>query len=159
MSTRRAPTPPNGRAPWACSRAPASGNSPTSTRTTTGCSARTRTPTATVRRSRSSPTGTCGSSSSTTTSWRPSNAPRTAGLVEYATAEVPASVAASRPLRVLMETFSDAVHLRNDLFSYQREVEQEGELSNGVLVLETFFGCGTQEAADTVNDILTSRLH
>ncbi|MER7407500.1 germacradienol/geosmin synthase Cyc2 [Streptomyces sp. NPDC000070] len=86
-------------------------------------------------------------------------APWSAGLVEYATAEVPASVARSRPLRVLMETFSDAVHLRNDLFSYQREVEDEGENSNGVLVLETFFGCTTQEAADTVNDVLTSRLH
>ncbi|MGV9252435.1 germacradienol/geosmin synthase Cyc2 [Streptomyces sp. NPDC003697] len=86
-------------------------------------------------------------------------APWSAGLVEYATAEVPASVAGSRPLRVLMETFSDAVHLRNDLFSYQREVEDEGELSNGVLVLERFFGCTTQEAADTVNDVLTSRLH
>ncbi|MFD7402209.1 germacradienol/geosmin synthase Cyc2 [Streptomyces sp. NPDC059866] len=86
-------------------------------------------------------------------------APWSSGLVEYATAEVPVSVAGSRPLRVLMETFSDAVHLRNDLFSYQREVEDEGELSNGVLVLETFFGCTTQEAADTVNDILTSRLH
>ncbi|MCT7356396.1 terpene synthase family protein [Streptomyces sp. 15-116A] len=85
-------------------------------------------------------------------------APWSAGLVEYATAEVPAAVADSRPLRVLMETFSDAVHLRNDLFSYQREVEDEGELSNGVLVLETFFGCTTQEAADTVNDVLTSRL-
>ncbi|MGX9884393.1 germacradienol/geosmin synthase Cyc2 [Streptomyces sp. NPDC002276] len=86
-------------------------------------------------------------------------APWSAGLVEYATAEVPVSVAGSRPLRVLMETFSDGVHLRNDLFSYQREVEEEGENSNGVLVLETFFGCTTQEAADTVNDVLTSRLH
>ncbi|MFF8450963.1 germacradienol/geosmin synthase Cyc2 [Streptomyces leeuwenhoekii] len=86
-------------------------------------------------------------------------APWSAGLVEYATAEVPARVAGTRPLRVLMETFSDAVHLRNDLFSYQREVEDEGELSNGVLVLETFFGCSTQQAADMVNDILTSRLH
>ncbi|MFK4108455.1 germacradienol/geosmin synthase Cyc2 [Streptomyces sp. NPDC002176] len=86
-------------------------------------------------------------------------APWSAGLVEYATAEVPAAVAESRPLRVLMETFSDGVHLRNDLFSYQREVEEEGENSNGVLVLEKFFGCTTQEAAETVNDVLTSRLH
>ncbi|MFD9445093.1 germacradienol/geosmin synthase Cyc2 [Streptomyces sp. NPDC060006] len=86
-------------------------------------------------------------------------APWSAGLVEYATAEIPEQVARSRPLRVLMETFSDGVHLRNDLFSYQREVEEEGELSNGVLVLETFFGCTTQQAAETVNDILTSRLH
>ena len=56
------------------------------------------------------------------------------------------------------DTFSDAVHLRNDLFSYQREVEEEGELSNGVLVFERFLGCDTQQAADAVNDLLTSRL-
>ncbi|MER7175801.1 terpene synthase family protein [Streptomyces mesophilus] len=85
-------------------------------------------------------------------------APWSAQLVEYVTAEVPASVAASRPLRVLMDTFSDAVHLRNDLFSYQREIEEEGELSNGVLVLETFLGCTTQEAADAVNELITSRM-
>lgn len=87
-------------------------------------------------------------------------APWSAGLVEYAAqAEVPAAVAASRPLRVLKDTFSDGVHLRNDLFSYQREIEEEGELSNGVLVLETFLGCTTQQAAESVNDLLTSRLH
>lgn len=86
-------------------------------------------------------------------------APWSAGLVEYAAAaEVPDGVAASRPLLVLRDTFADAVHLRNDLFSYQREVEDEGELSNGVLVLETFLGCGTQEAAERVNDLLTSRM-
>ncbi|GGV34769.1 germacradienol/geosmin synthase [Streptomyces longisporoflavus] len=86
-------------------------------------------------------------------------APWSAGLVEYATgAEVPPAVAGSRPLRVLKESFSDAVHLRNDLFSYQREIEDEGELSNGVLVLEKFLRCTTQEAADAVNDLLTSRM-
>ncbi|MFI9722099.1 germacradienol/geosmin synthase [Streptomyces sp. NPDC052396] len=86
-------------------------------------------------------------------------APWSAGLVEFAaSAEVPAAVSCSRPLRVLRDTFADAVHLRNDLFSYQRETEDEGELSNGVLVLETFLGCTTQEAADAVNDLLTSRL-
>ncbi|MFJ7068177.1 germacradienol/geosmin synthase [Streptomyces sp. NPDC101115] len=86
-------------------------------------------------------------------------APWSAGLVEYAAgAEVPEQVAHSRPLRVLRDAFSDAVHLRNDLFSYQREVEDEGENSNGVLVLEKFLGCSTQEAADAVNDLLTSRL-
>jgi germacradienol/geosmin synthase len=86
-------------------------------------------------------------------------APWSAGLVEYAAgAEVPDRVAASRPLRVLRDAFSDAVHLRNDLFSYQREVEDEGENSNGVLVLEKFLGCTTQEAANAVNDLLTSRL-
>ncbi|MFI6085594.1 germacradienol/geosmin synthase [Streptomyces sp. NPDC051217] len=87
-------------------------------------------------------------------------APWSAGLIEYAAgAEVPPAIADSRPMRVLRDSFSDGVHLRNDLFSYQREIEEEGELSNGVLVLETFLGCTTQEAADAVNDLLTSRLH
>ena len=86
-------------------------------------------------------------------------APWSAGLVEHAVgAEVPDVIAASRPMRVLRDTFADGVHLRNDLFSYQREIEDEGELSNGVLVLETFLGCTTQQAADAVNDLLTSRL-
>lgn len=86
-------------------------------------------------------------------------APWSAGLVEYAAgAEVPEAVADERALRVLRDAFSDAVHLRNDLFSYQREVEDEGENSNGVLVLERFLECSTQEAAEAVNDLLTSRL-
>ena len=87
-------------------------------------------------------------------------APWSANLVEHAVgAEVPAEIAASRPMKVLRDTFSDGVHLRNDLFSYQREVEIEGELANCVLVFEKFLGCGTQQAADAVNDLITSRLH
>ncbi|QES47542.1 Geosmin synthase [Streptomyces venezuelae] len=85
-------------------------------------------------------------------------APWSAGLVEYVSAEVPARVAHSRPLAVLRDAFADAVHIRNDIFSYRREVADEGELSNAVLVLETFLGCSTQEAADASNDLLTSRL-
>jgi len=86
-------------------------------------------------------------------------APWSANLIEHACdAEVPAVIAASRPMEVLRDTFADAVHLRNDLFSYQREVHDEGELSNGVLVLERFLGCTAQQAADRVNDLLTSRL-
>ncbi|MFJ3978100.1 germacradienol/geosmin synthase [Streptomyces sp. NPDC090021] len=85
-------------------------------------------------------------------------APWSAGLVEYVAAEVPARVAHSRPLGVLRDAFSDAVHIRNDLFSYEREVTDEGELSNAVLVLETFLGCTTQEAAEVAGDLLTSRL-
>jgi germacradienol/geosmin synthase len=86
-------------------------------------------------------------------------APWSANLVEHACgAEVPAPIAATRPLRVLCDTFADAVHLRNDIFSYQRETEQEGEVNNGVLVFERFLGLGPQQAADAVNDLLTSRL-
>lgn len=87
-------------------------------------------------------------------------APWSANLVEHAAGvEVPAAIAALRPMRVLRDTFADGVHLRNDLFSYQREVEDEGELANCVLVIERFLGVSTQEAAEVVNDLLTSRLH
>jgi len=86
-------------------------------------------------------------------------APWSANLVEVAVgAEVPDSVARTRPMRVLKDTFADAVHLRNDVFSYQREVEEEGENANMVLVLETALGCTTQEAAEATNDLISSRM-
>ncbi|GAA3441380.1 germacradienol/geosmin synthase [Planomonospora venezuelensis] len=87
-------------------------------------------------------------------------APWSAALVEHAAgAELPARLTAGRPVRVLTESFADAVHLRNDLFSYEREVRQEGELSNCVLVCERFFDCDTRRAVEITNDLLTSRLH
>jgi germacradienol/geosmin synthase len=90
---------------------------------------------------------------------RVGGAPWSANLVEFAVgAEIPARFARTRPLEVLADTFADAVHLRNDLFSYQREVQEEGENSNAVLVFERFLDYPTQQAADLVNDLLTSRL-
>lgn len=90
---------------------------------------------------------------------RVGGAPWSANLVECAVgAEIPEGVVDTRQLQVLTDTFSDAVHLRNDLFSYDREVAQEGENSNAVLVFERFLECTTQQAADLVNDLLTSRL-
>lgn len=86
-------------------------------------------------------------------------APWSANLVEHAVGgEVPPEIAATRAMRVLRDTFADGVHLRNDLFSYQREVEDEGENANCVLVLERFLGVGPQQAANLTNDLLTSRL-
>jgi germacradienol/geosmin synthase len=90
---------------------------------------------------------------------RVGGAPWSADLVELAAGmELPARTAATRPMRVLKDTFADAVHLRNDIFSYQRETEEEGEVNNGVLVVERFLDCGPQQAADAVNELLTSRL-
>lgn len=87
-------------------------------------------------------------------------APWSADLVEYARGtEVPECLVGTRAMRVLKDTFADAVHLRNDIFSYQRETEQEGEVNNGVLVVERFFACSPQQAAEIVNDQLTSRMH
>jgi germacradienol/geosmin synthase len=80
-------------------------------------------------------------------------------LIEHAAdAEVPARIAAARPMQVLRDTVSDGVHLRNDIFSYERETQVEGELNNGVLVVERFLGCDPQRAADVVNDLITSRM-
>src|SRR5918999_393121 len=90
---------------------------------------------------------------------RVGGAPWSANLVEYAVgAEIPGRLAAVRAMQVLADTFADGVHLRNDLFSYRREVQEEGENANAVLVFEEFLGCSTQQAADLVNDLLTSRL-
>jgi germacradienol/geosmin synthase len=87
-------------------------------------------------------------------------APWSADLIEHAVfVEVPAKIAATRPMRVLKDTFADGVHLRNDLFSYQREVEDEGENANCVLVLERFLKVSTQEAANLTNEMLSSRLY
>jgi germacradienol/geosmin synthase len=87
-------------------------------------------------------------------------APWSANLVEHAVfVEVPDQIAASRPMRVLKDTFADGVHLRNDLFSYERETQSEGELANMVLVLERFLGVSPQEGANLTNDVLTSRLY
>ncbi|TDB97873.1 germacradienol/geosmin synthase, partial [Actinomadura sp. 7K534] len=86
-------------------------------------------------------------------------APWSADLAEHAAGvEIPERVVGTRPLRVLKDTFSDGVHLRNDIFSYQRETESEGEVNNAVLVMEHFLEVAPQAAADTVNDLLTSRL-
>lgn len=86
-------------------------------------------------------------------------APWSADLVEHAAfVEIPVRIAGSRPIRVLKDSFADGVHLRNDLFSYQRETQHEGEINNCVLVLERFLGVSPQRAADLTNDILTSRL-
>ncbi|MFG1854339.1 germacradienol/geosmin synthase [Actinomadura geliboluensis] len=86
-------------------------------------------------------------------------APWSADLAEHAAGvEIPERVVGTRPLRVLKDTFSDGVHLRNDIFSYQRETESEGEVNNCVLVMERFLDVAPQTAANTVNDLLTSRL-
>ena len=82
-----------------------------------------------------------------------------ADLVEHAMfVEIPERIAETRPMRVLKETFADAVHLRNDIFSYQREVVKQGELTNAVLVVERFLGVDTCHAVTLTNDLLTARL-
>ena len=80
-------------------------------------------------------------------------------LVELANgAELRPDLVDARALRVLRDCFGDTFMLRNDIFSYQREIEEEGEVNNSVLVLEHFLDLDPQRAANTVNDLSTSRM-
>ena len=47
--------------------------------------------------------------------------------------------------------------LMNDIVSYRKEVEIEGELNNGVLVVQHFLDCDLQRAVNVVNDLRTAR--
>lgn len=79
-------------------------------------------------------------------------------LVEHSLcAEVPAHIYHARPIRVLRDTFCDAVGLRNDIISYQIDVD-EGRVNNGVMVMQHLLGCELQRAVEVVNDQVTSRM-
>nr|WP_017541290.1 hypothetical protein [Nocardiopsis halophila] len=80
-----------------------------------------------------------------------------ADLAEYAAGAALGAAAQGRAVRVLREAFADAVHLRNDLFSYRLDAA-DGRRDNAVQVYGGFLGCPTQEAAELVNDLLTSRM-
>ncbi|WP_433470112.1 terpene synthase family protein [Spirillospora sp. CA-128828] len=71
--------------------------------------------------------------------------------------EIPEHVFETRTLREIGVSAMDVGCLLNDCFSYQKEIEYEGELNNGVLAVENFFGCGRDEALPIVNDLITSR--
>jgi germacradienol/geosmin synthase len=72
--------------------------------------------------------------------------------------EIPAEVFGTRPMRGLEHSAQDYACLTNDIFSYRKETEFEGELNNGVLVVERFLDCEAQRAIGIVNDLMTSRM-
>ena len=61
-------------------------------------------------------------------------------------------------MRGIDASAADYAALTNDIFSYQKEIELEGDLHNGVLVVENFLGCTPAEAVRVVNDLMTSRM-
>jgi germacradienol/geosmin synthase len=71
---------------------------------------------------------------------------------------IPSEVFATRPMRNLANSAADYGSLTNDIFSYRKEIEFEGELHNGVLVVQRFLDCDPQRAIDIVNDLMTSRM-
>jgi len=64
----------------------------------------------------------------------------------------------TRTMSGLSNSAQDFCCLMNDLFSYQKEIQFEGELHNGVLVVQKFLDCGPQEAAATVNKLMKARI-
>lgn len=71
---------------------------------------------------------------------------------------VPAEVLSAPAFQALTDTFTDAVDMINDIMSYRRETEHEGEINNLVTVTERFLGCAPREALDVVNRLLTARV-
>jgi germacradienol/geosmin synthase len=46
----------------------------------------------------------------------------------------------------------------NDVFSYQKEIEFEGRVHNGVLSVQQFLNCDLRHAIDITGDLMTARL-
>ncbi len=79
--------------------------------------------------------------------------------VELSTgARIPEQIRHSRTVRALLDAFMDYMGLANDIASYQREVHDEHDVNNLVMVLETSLGISAQEAMHAAADLVTARL-
>ncbi|MGH4002344.1 MAG: terpene synthase family protein, partial [Pseudonocardiaceae bacterium] len=72
--------------------------------------------------------------------------------------EIPPGIFRTRAMRGLETSAQDYACLTNDIFSYQKEMEFEGELHNGVLVVQKFLDVDRTQAVSVVNDLMTSRM-
>jgi germacradienol/geosmin synthase len=71
---------------------------------------------------------------------------------------VPPEVYRSGPVRSLENAAVDYACLLNDVFSYQKEIEYEGEIHNAILVVQNFFGVDYPTALSVVHDLMTQRM-
>ncbi|CAM5501545.1 Terpene synthase OS=Streptomyces fumanus OX=67302 GN=cyc2 PE=3 SV=1 [Streptomyces fumanus] len=71
---------------------------------------------------------------------------------------VPPEVYRSGPVRSLENAAMDWACLLNDIFSYQKEIEYEGEMHNAILVVQNFFGVDYPTALPVVHDLMTQRM-
>ncbi|MFF5932990.1 hypothetical protein [Streptomyces sp. NPDC012508] len=79
--------------------------------------------------------------------------------VELSTgARIPERIRRSRTVCALLDAFMDYMGLANDIASYQREVHDEHDVNNLVVVLGTSLGINVQEAMDAAADLVTARL-
>jgi germacradienol/geosmin synthase len=71
---------------------------------------------------------------------------------------IPPELFQTRAMRGIDNSAADYACLTNDVFSYQKEIEFEGELHNAVLVFERFLDCDSVAAVPIVRDLMTSRM-
>jgi germacradienol/geosmin synthase len=73
-------------------------------------------------------------------------------------ASLPPRIHRTRPIQSLEHAAMDYAALVNDLFSFRKEIEFEGELLNAVLVVRSFLNVDTDRAVAVVADLTTARM-
>jgi germacradienol/geosmin synthase len=72
--------------------------------------------------------------------------------------DLPPEIFETRPMIGLEKAAQDYACFTNDVFSYQKEIQYEGELHNMVLVVQNFLGVEPAQAVLVVNDLMSSRM-
>jgi len=72
---------------------------------------------------------------------------------------LPPEIVQTGPVLSLITAFADSVGLRNDIYSYRKEIELERDLNNGVLALQRFLRSDLQRAVDFAHDLYNARIH
>ncbi|MFD6876351.1 MULTISPECIES: hypothetical protein [unclassified Streptomyces] len=79
--------------------------------------------------------------------------------VELATgARIPEQIRHSRTVLALLDAFMDFMGLANDIASYEREVHEERDVNNLVLVVGSSLGIGLHEAVPGALNLVNARL-
>ena len=71
---------------------------------------------------------------------------------------VPARCYKLRPVAAMENAAADYACLINDVFSYQKEIQFEGEIHNCVLVVQNFLDCDAATAMRVVGDLMAARM-
>lgn len=71
---------------------------------------------------------------------------------------LPAPLESARPIEAMEHAAADYACLLNDVFSYQKEVEFDGEFHNSVPVVQNFLDCDAAAAMKVTGDLMNARL-
>jgi len=71
---------------------------------------------------------------------------------------LPPEVRSSRPVREMELCACDFICLHNDIYSYEKEIEFEGDPHNSVLVLQHFLGCDLALAVAWIERLIAARV-